>query len=103
MDTNNFKTIALYARVSTDKNAGDPRRQDEAKQPAELRETCKRQSWKIQKEYIDRVSGGTTDRKAFKQLFTDARNKKFDLVYFWDSVVSAAKVSARLWRLAAVR
>ena len=42
------KTVAIYARVSTDKQAVDM-------QLSELRDFVKRSNWKIYKEYIDKV------------------------------------------------
>ena len=68
--------IAIYARVSKHDQETD-------NQLIELRELCKRQGWNIHKEYIDIESGGVSNRKAFKNLFTDANQRKFDCVLFW--------------------
>jgi DNA invertase Pin-like site-specific DNA recombinase len=74
------KTIAcaIYARVSTTDKG-----QDVENQLLQLREYCARSGWKISKEYIDRVSGKTGERDAFKQLFEDAARRKFDVVLVW--------------------
>lgn len=75
---NNKKQIAIYARVSTDK-------QDSDNQLIELRSFCQKQDWEIKGEYVDIVSGGKSreDRINFKRLFEDANKRKFDLVMFW--------------------
>jgi DNA invertase Pin-like site-specific DNA recombinase len=70
--------IALYARVST-----LTRGQDVENQLAQLREFAAKMGWTIVHEYIDHVTGGKSDRKAFQQLFTDAAQRRFDLVLFW--------------------
>jgi DNA invertase Pin-like site-specific DNA recombinase len=73
--------ICLYARVST-KDKG----QDHENQLEELREFVSRKAgdgWTITQEYVDKASGKTADRPAFRQLFEDASRKKFDLVLFW--------------------
>lgn len=69
---------AIYVRVSTS-NKG----QDVDNQLIILREFCQRMGYTITKEYVDEVSGGTSERPAFKQLFADASKRKFDLVLFW--------------------
>ncbi len=73
--------IALYARVST-RDKG----QDHENQLRELREFVKRKrgdGWKLAHEYVDRASGKSTDRPAFRRMFEDASRRKFDLVLFW--------------------
>jgi DNA invertase Pin-like site-specific DNA recombinase len=73
--------IALYARVST-KDKG----QDYENQLRELRAFVERKAsdgWVLAGEYVDKASGKTADRPAFKRLFGDASRKQFDLVLFW--------------------
>lgn len=73
--------IAIYARAST-KDKG----QDYENQLLELRKFIKRKvgdGWKLEREYVDKASGKTSDRPAFRQLFDDASRKQFDLVLFW--------------------
>jgi DNA invertase Pin-like site-specific DNA recombinase len=73
--------VALYARVST-----RDRGQEYENQLRELRAFVKRKrsdGWRITGEYIDKASGKTADRPAFKKLFEDASRKHFDLVLFW--------------------
>ncbi len=69
---------AIYARVST-KLKG----QDTENQLFQLREYCARQTWQITEEYIDHESAKTGDRGAFKRLFADATQRKFDVVLVW--------------------
>lgn len=71
-------TVAIYSRCST-KGKG----QDTENQSAVLREYCQRMDYVVFREYTDYESGGTSNRPEFKQMFTDARRRKFDLVVFW--------------------
>lgn len=68
--------IAIYARVSTDK-------QETENQLLQLREFASKQDWQIFLEYVDYEPGSKSDRAAFKQMFADASKRKFDLVLFW--------------------
>lgn len=70
--------VGIYARISTT-NKG----QDADNQLLILREYCQRMGYQIQNEYVDEVSGGTSDRPQFKKLFQDASKRKFDMVLFW--------------------
>jgi DNA invertase Pin-like site-specific DNA recombinase len=70
--------IALYARVST-KDKG----QETENQLVQLREFAAKQNWQITREYIDRETGGTSDRAEFQAMFADASRRNFDLVLFW--------------------
>ena len=69
--------VAIYARVS-----GKSNRQDAANQSLQLIEYCQRQGWDYI-EYTDRMTGTRADRRAFVQMFEDARLKHFDMVLFW--------------------
>jgi len=72
------KTAAIYARVSTDKG-----QQDATNQLLQLRDYCTKAGWTIHQEYVDHVSGKSSDREQFQQLFKDAAKRKFDVVLFW--------------------
>jgi DNA invertase Pin-like site-specific DNA recombinase len=52
--------VAIYARVSTDK-------QDNANQLEQLREFACKQSWVVDTEYKDIVSGGKRNRPSLKR------------------------------------
>ena len=68
----------IYARVSTKDKGQEPENQLQ-----QLREFAKTQNWEIVREYVDHVSGKTSDRAQFKKLFADAAKRRFDLVLFW--------------------
>jgi DNA invertase Pin-like site-specific DNA recombinase len=70
--------LAIYARISTT-NKG----QNAENQLLDLRACTKNMQYEIYDEYIDELSGGTSDRPAFKRMFADAAKRKFDLVLFW--------------------
>ena len=70
--------IGLYARVST-KDKG----QETENQLVQLREFAAKQGWQVTREYVDRETGGTSDRAEFQAMFADASRRKFDLVLFW--------------------
>jgi DNA invertase Pin-like site-specific DNA recombinase len=72
------RRIALYARVSTKDKGQDPENQLHI-----LREFAQAQGWKIVREYVDHVSGKSSDRAQFQRLFADAARRQFDLVLFW--------------------
>src|SRR5262252_9446730 len=70
--------IAIYARVSTKDKGQDPENQ-----LSQLCEFAQAHGWQITHEYVDHVSGKTSDRAQFKRLFADASRRQFDLVLFW--------------------
>jgi DNA invertase Pin-like site-specific DNA recombinase len=70
--------IAIYARVST-KDKG----QDAENQLVQLREFASRQGWQIVREFVDRESGGKSDRSEFQAMFEAASQRKFNLLLFW--------------------
>ena len=73
--------VALYARISKDKST-----QNTDTQLAELRAFVERKAaegWFLVEEYVDRCSGKTAERPAFRRLFANASRRQFDLVLFW--------------------
>lgn len=70
--------VAIYARISTT-NKG----QDVENQLQVLKEFCQRMDYTIYKEYVDEISGGSSERPSFKTMFADAAKRKFELVLFW--------------------
>ncbi|MDI9559561.1 MAG: recombinase family protein [Pseudomonadota bacterium] len=82
-----MKRIAIYARVSTD-------RQSAESQLNALREYIDKRAWAISKEYIDEgYTGSTTKRPAFAAMMADARKRSFDilLVYKLDRLSRSLK------------
>ena len=76
-DTPTPTTVAIYVRVSTDK-------QELENQERQLKPFCEKSGWEIYDIYRDIVSGKETKRPGFDTLFLDAHQKKFDVVLFWD-------------------
>jgi len=73
------KTVALYARVSTDGQSTE-------NQLRELRAAIARHGWTIVAEYVDRgVSGakGRKDRPCFDALLNAVARKEFDMIGAW--------------------
>lgn len=69
---------AIYARIST-KDKG----QDTDNQMLQLREYAAKQGWEIVAEYVDNVSGKTSNRPQFQQMLASASKREFDIVLFW--------------------
>jgi DNA invertase Pin-like site-specific DNA recombinase len=69
---------AIYARVSTADG-----RQDTENQFAELRRFGEVQGWVIVGEYTDHESGGKAERAELRRMFTDAAQRKYDVVVVW--------------------
>lgn len=73
----NKPKIAIYARVSTDK-------QNVSMQIRELKQYAKKRQWKLFKEYIDSgYSGKTNKRPQFQKMLEDAQKRKFDVLLVW--------------------
>ena len=73
------KQVAIYARVSTDK-------QTTHNQLRELRKVAKRQGWRVVTEYVDNGKSGALGRDKRPQLdamLKAAVRKKFDVVMAW--------------------
>lgn len=66
----------VYGRVSTSKQEAD-------NQLVQLREFASRMGWTITAEYVDEVTGKHSDRAAFQQMFSDAGQRRFDVLLFW--------------------
>lgn len=74
-----MRRVALYTRVSTDKQTTE-------NQERELRDIAKRSGWQIVEVYQDQgISGakGRDQRPAFDALCKDATRRKFDMVMAW--------------------
>ena len=71
------KKVAIYARVSTDRQTADS-------QLHELRKFVRRAKWTVYREYIDNgYSGKDTQRPAYTEMLNDARHRQFDLLLVW--------------------
>jgi len=73
----NTKRIAVYARVSTNKQSTDS-------QLLDLRRYTRERGWTIFKEYCDNgVSGRKDSRPALNELMNGAKKRRFDVVLVW--------------------
>ena len=65
--------VALYARVSTDKQTND-------NQLLRLREVAKAREYEVYEEYVDVASGANANRPALDRMKEDAKKHKFDKI-----------------------
>ena len=72
-----MKTVAIYIRVSTDK-------QEARNQLDALADYCKKSNYTIYAVYPDVMSGKENARPNYERMFADAHKKLFNLVLFWD-------------------
>lgn len=72
--------VALYARVSLEKDPDDPRAQDPENQLIPLREYAESENLEVYNEYEDEISGARRSRPALDQLLRDARGHRFSAV-----------------------
>jgi DNA invertase Pin-like site-specific DNA recombinase len=79
--------VAIYARVSTDLDTDNPRRQDTENQMTELRSFAASQGWEVVAVYEDRVSGGKgrDKRPGFDRMLNDAAKRRFDILLVWSA------------------
>lgn len=77
MAVSEYKSVALYVRVSTNKQEVD-------NQLHSLRDYAVKSNWVIYKQYIDIMSGKETSRPSYDLMFLDAHKKKFSIILFWD-------------------
>ena len=70
--------IAIYARVSKNDET-----QDVGNQLKPLRDFAKALSGEVIDEYVDRASGGRSDREEFLRMLSDADKRNFDLIICW--------------------
>jgi DNA invertase Pin-like site-specific DNA recombinase len=73
-----IRTVALYARVST-LNGQNP-----DLQLAELREYAQRRGWHVFSEYVDLgVSGSRESRPELNRMLDDSHSRRFDAILCW--------------------
>ena len=79
------KKVAIYARVSTDRQTTDS-------QLHELREFVRRAKWTVYREYIDNgYSGKNIQGPAYTEMLSDARHRQFDLLVVGNLIGSPAR------------
>lgn len=70
--------VALYARVSTDRQDADP-------QLEELRQAAVNRDWTVAGEFVDEMSGTRDTRPELRRLMAQAKRGAFDVVMIWKS------------------
>lgn len=65
--------VAIYSRVSTDKQTHDS-------QLLELRAYCERRRWPNPSEFIDQISGSKFTRQGLDKLLTEARRGRLNVI-----------------------
>ena len=73
----------LYARVSMDESSEDRRYQEPENQLEPLRQFARTQGWPEWTEYVDKVSGGDSNRPEFRRMLNDAMQRKIDVIVIW--------------------
>lgn len=72
--------VALYARVSLDKDEKDDRFQDPENQLVPLRRFANERRYAVYDQYSDKISGASRSRPELNRLLADARAHRFSLV-----------------------
>ena len=75
--------VAIYARVSKDEAASDGSLQDPENQLIPMRKFCNAMGWEVSKEFVDRASGGNSNRPQFQTMLAEVRQRHFDLILIW--------------------
>lgn len=75
--------VAIYCRVSKEKESSDNRLQNPDNQLIPLRELCERMGWEIKFEFIEKKSGADSNRPEFKKMLAKVRQHHFDLLLVW--------------------
>lgn len=75
--------VVLYARVSKDDSGQDGRLQDTENQLVPLRKFCQAMNWEVCEEFVDRCSGGDSNRPEFQKMMSQARRHSFDTILVW--------------------
>lgn len=68
--------IGIYSRISKESS-------DNMNQLLILRDYCQKMNYKIHDEYVDIVSGGSSNRPEFSRMMKDASKRKFDMLLFF--------------------
>lgn len=75
--------VVIYARVSKDEASSDGALQDPTNQLIPLRKFAEAMGWKIEKEFVDRASGGSANRPSFQNMLSEVRQRHIDLILIW--------------------
>lgn len=75
--------VAIYARVSKDEASADGKLQDPENQLQPLRKFAEAMGWKVSEEFVDRASGGNSNRPEFQRMLGRVRQRHFDIILIW--------------------
>ena len=75
--------VALYARVSKDEESSSGNLQDPENQLQPLRKYAEAMGWEISKEFIDKCSGGTSNRPQFQAMLGEVKQRHVDIILIW--------------------
>lgn len=75
--------VALYARVSKDEASSSGQLQDPENQLVPMRKFCEAMEWNISAEFVDRASGGNSNRPEFQNMLARTRQRHFDVILVW--------------------
>ena len=75
--------VAIYARVSKDEASSSGRLQDPENQILPLRKYCEAMNWELKEEFVDRASGGNSNRPEFQRMLAKVRMRHFDIILVW--------------------
>lgn len=75
--------VAIYARVSKDEASSKGQFQDPENQIIPLRKYCDAMEWDLKQVYVDRVSGGDSNRPQFKEMLSHVRQRHYDIILVW--------------------
>lgn len=75
--------VVLYARVSKDDAGQSGQLQNPDNQLFPLRDFAKAMNWDVVEEFVDRCSGGDSNRPMFQLMMAKARRHAFDMVIVW--------------------
>jgi DNA invertase Pin-like site-specific DNA recombinase len=68
--------VAIYSRVSKESS-------DNTNQLLVLRDYCQKMNYEIHDEYVDVVSGGSSNKPEFKRMMQDGSRRRYDMCIFY--------------------
>lgn len=75
--------VCLYSRISKDEASSDGKMQDPENQLVPMRKYCEAMGWQVVAEWVDKASGGDSNRPAFQEMMSHVRQRHYDLVLVW--------------------
>lgn len=73
----------IYARVSKEEASQDGQLQDPENQLGPLRQFAQAMSWEVVEEFVERMSGGGSDRPHFQRMMGRVRQRHADVILIW--------------------